>query len=222
MNNKQPTGLTRIDNCLGGGIERGIITEIYGEAGSGKTNFCLFLALNCARNGTVIYIDSEGVSPERISQMTLDESVLSKIKFFRVHTYDEQLETVTKVANLSRVMSDIQLIVFDTITAHYRAERDKRAELRKRYGNTLTYQVEMLNSLAISLNIPVIIVNQVYTGKDSGEILPVGGSSLTHTAKAILKLEKTGPGKRDIVIVKHRSLPEERRCSFYITERGIE
>ncbi|MGC8546893.1 MAG: DNA repair and recombination protein RadB [Thermoplasmata archaeon] len=222
MNERVSTGISRLDVCLGGGLETGIITEIYGEAGSGKTNFCLFVAINSAKTGTVIYIDSEGVSSDRIAQITVDQSILSNIKFFRVRSYDEQLETVTKIANLSQAIPDIRMIIFDTITAHYRAERDKRAELRKRYGNTLTYQIEMLNNLAMNLNIPVIIVNQVYTEKDSSNVLPVGGSGLAHMAKAILKIEKTGSGRRDIVVMKHRSLPEQKRCSFSITEKGIE
>ena len=35
------TGASNLDEALGGGYETGVITELYGEYGSGKTQFCL-------------------------------------------------------------------------------------------------------------------------------------------------------------------------------------
>src|SRR3990172_1834924 len=35
------TGASNLDEALGGGYETGVITELYGEFGSGKTQFCL-------------------------------------------------------------------------------------------------------------------------------------------------------------------------------------
>ena len=40
-----------LDVLLGGGLERKTITEIYGEAGSGKTNLCLQASRECVVNG---------------------------------------------------------------------------------------------------------------------------------------------------------------------------
>ena len=42
-----------LDNLLGGGIEKQIITEIYGEAGSGKTNFCLQFTREIAKTNII-------------------------------------------------------------------------------------------------------------------------------------------------------------------------
>ena len=39
-----PTGLPALDAALGGGIRMGIVTEIVGPAGAGKTQLCLCLA----------------------------------------------------------------------------------------------------------------------------------------------------------------------------------
>ena len=59
-----------LDDLLGGGIESNAITEIHGEAGSGKTNLCLQASREYASKGKkVAYIDSEGVSLERLDQM---------------------------------------------------------------------------------------------------------------------------------------------------------
>ena len=222
MTDRLPTGLPRLDKCIEGGFERCIVTEIYGEPGSGKTNLVLYTSIVSSVLGKVIFIDTEGVSTERISQIKRDESNLSNLKFFRIRSYEEQLEAVPKILNLVQSMSDVVLLVFDTITVHYRAEREIRAELRKKTSNTLITQIEMLNNLALSKNIPVILVNQVYMDKTTSEVQPVGGSALSHIAKAIFRIQKLGSGMRELVVIKHRSLPEDIRCSFSITERGIE
>ena len=44
------TGCNSIDCLLQGGIEYGAITQIYGESGSGKTNFCLQVAIQFIKN----------------------------------------------------------------------------------------------------------------------------------------------------------------------------
>ena len=68
-----PINCKPLDNLLGGGIESSSITEVYGEAGSGKTNFCLQAARELAlKGGKVAYIDSEGVSLERLEQLCQD------------------------------------------------------------------------------------------------------------------------------------------------------
>lgn len=222
MNDRVSTGLDRLDKCIGGGFEKGIITEIYGEPGSGKTNLVLFTSIASVEHGKVIYIDTEGVSVERVSQISENRSTLSNLKFFRIKSYEEQLENVPKIVNLVQKMNDAVLMVFDTISIHYRAERETRKELRKKYSNTFITQIEMLNNLAAIREIPVILVNQVYSDKSSNEVHPVGGSALSHAAKAIFKIQKLGTGRRELVIVKHRSLPENQKCYFEITERGIE
>ncbi|MEM4379735.1 MAG: DNA repair and recombination protein RadB, partial [Thermoplasmatales archaeon] len=203
-------------------FESGIISEIYGEPGSGKTNLVLSASLKNSQFGKIIYIDTEGVSGERFAQMSGPGTIPSNVKFFRIKSYEEQLESVPTILNLVSSMQDVVLVVVDTITAHYRVERDIRTELRKRTSNTLLTQIEMLSNLASTLDIPVLMVNQVYTDKDSNEVKPMGGSALAHMAKAIFKVERSSGGIRELVVMKHRSLPEGIRCKFRIVENGIE
>src|SRR5439155_753931 len=71
---KVALGSRALDDLLGGGVEEGCITLLHGEAGSGKTNFCLQLARNVVRAGRkVIYIDTEGVSLDRLQQICGDD-----------------------------------------------------------------------------------------------------------------------------------------------------
>src|SRR5437016_13590749 len=77
-------GCRALDDLLGGGVEEGCITLLHGEAGSGKTNFCLQLARNVVRAGRkVIYIHTEGGSLEGLRQICGDgvEVVAKNIQF---------------------------------------------------------------------------------------------------------------------------------------------
>jgi DNA repair protein RAD51 len=68
------TGSSALDTLLGGGIETGSITEIYGEYRTGKTQLCHTLCVTCqlpikdgGGAGMAMYIDTEGTfRPERL------------------------------------------------------------------------------------------------------------------------------------------------------------
>jgi RecA/RadA recombinase len=65
MKERLSSGCEGLDLLLGGGFEPGIITQIYGEAGTGKTNIILQLAVGAVSRGfKVIFIDTEGFSVE--------------------------------------------------------------------------------------------------------------------------------------------------------------
>ena len=61
------TGSKALDDLLGGGIETGAITELFGEFRTGKTQLCHTLAVICQMpldmgggEGKCLYIDTEG------------------------------------------------------------------------------------------------------------------------------------------------------------------
>lgn len=68
------TGSRELNRLLGGGIETGSITEIFGEFRTGKTQLCHTLAVTCqlpvdcgGAEGKVIWLDTEGTfRPERL------------------------------------------------------------------------------------------------------------------------------------------------------------
>ena len=43
------SGCKPLDDLLGGGFERGIVTQVFGAAGTGKTNVCIQLAVECVK-----------------------------------------------------------------------------------------------------------------------------------------------------------------------------
>lgn len=211
-------GCEPLDALLGCGIESGIITRIYGEAGTGKTNFCLQAARQCVcSHKKVAYIDAEGVSVERIRQICVDcdyKNILRDILFFTPTSFGSQEQMICDAI----AMKGIGLIVVDTITMFYRLnlEEDREGAIR-----SFTRQVTNLQLAAREKDICVIITEQVYTNK-KGEIKPFTNRDAEHMTKTILRFDRKGIGQREAIIIKHRSQPEGKKASFRISSCGLE
>lgn len=207
-----------LDELLGGGLESGIITRIYGEAGSGKTNFCLQAARECVRSKKkVAYIDTEGVSLERIRQICVDcdyKTILRDILFFTPTSFTSQEQMINDAIDTKGV----GLIIIDTITMFYRLnlEEDREGAIR-----SFTRQVTNLQLAAREKDLYVIITEQVYTNK-KGEVRPFTNRDAEHMTKTMVRFDRKGIGQRDATIIKHRSQPEGRKASFRITASGLE
>jgi len=222
---KLPVNCNSVDELLVGGVESSAITEFYGEAGSGKTTFCLQLSRNCVEaKKKVIFIDTEGVSLDRLKQIcgseTKFKAIMKEILFFEPYSLEEQSEVVEKCIKLVESQAKIGLIVLDSATLFYRIALGSENETSARRG--LAKQIVDLLSLARKKDIPVVITNQVYTDVENDTFNPIGGHILYHNAKAIIKLERLENGLRKAIIMKHRSLPEEEECLFVLTDKGIE
>ncbi len=220
---KVAVGCRVLDDLLGGGIEDGCITLLHGEAGSGKTNLCLQLARNVVRAGRkVIYIDTEGVSMERLRQICGDDFdvVAKNILFSEPYSFEEQESLIEKAVKIAESNAEVGLIVIDSITMHYRLTM--RDETRRDERYSLTRQIARLLKVSRTRGIPVVVTSQVYTDIDTGRYMPLGGHMLSHNAKTIIRLEKVGPSVRAAVLEKHRHREEGSRATFRITARGLE
>ncbi len=208
-----------LDDLLGDGLEAGIVTKIYGEAGSGKTNICLQASRECIfQKGKVGYIDSEGVSLKRLEQLCGEQkdqqSILKNILFFSSYTFEEQEKTISKLSK----RQDIQLIIVDTLNMLYRValEHDPEKAMRSYLRQMTTLQIT-----ARQQNRFVIVVEQVYTDQ-TGVIKPFTNRDSEQLAKTIVKLEKSGRGERRATLMKHRFKPEGKTALFNIQACGLE
>lgn len=230
---KYSTGCKSIDELLGGGFESGTVTQLYGEAGSGKTNICLQVAVECARKGRkVIFIDSEGFSPERFLQIAGArggsedvESIARRIIIYEPHSFEQQtscINEIEKVIKEKEGESGVALVLLDSATLFYRLELDDERSIYLR--RVLANQIMQLLEFARRYDLAVIITNQVYMDIEEGNLRPSGGYALEHLSKVIVQLEKTGEGhgKRSATLKKHRSMPEDTSCEFFITGKGVE
>lgn len=213
-----PIGCAPLDRLLGGGVEMGTITEFYGASATGKTNICLSLAVNSVNSGhIVIYIDTEGVSAERMAQIAGDSSVIGDILFYRPYSMEEQRKLVDRAIRLAKSRAQVGLIVLDSATLYYRLDYERDESLRK----ALLSQIVGLLTLARQENVAIVVTNQVYTNVETDDLEPVGGYILSHNAKTIVRLDWVSPGVRRATLVKHRSRPEGESVLFAITASGL-
>ncbi len=214
-------GSIGLDGLLEGGLEGAAITLLFGEAGTGKTNICLQVARNVALQGKkVIFIDTEGVSIERLKQIADDkfDEVMKNMLFFEPHSFEEQERLVDKAVKLADSSLDVGVIILDSATIHYRLTRnDEEKGTRK----SLSPQLAKLLSVARIKGMPILLTSQVYTDIEKGTFEPLGGHVLLHNAKAIIRLDKIGSSNRRAVIIKHRHLEEGRRADFKLTKNGV-
>ena len=216
---RYPSGCKKIDDLLGGGFEVGTVTQLFGESGSGKTNICLQLAVEMVKKGKkVVYIDSEGFSPERFDQIAGDGvgKIAKDVIIYEPLSFEQQYSAIKDV---EKVMDNVGMIILDSAVSFYRFELEEERSIALK--RELANQIACLLQLARKYDVAVVITNQIYMDVDSGELRPVGGNMVEHLSKIIVQLEKQGSGKRRAILRKHRSRPEGISCEFALTQEGV-
>lgn len=216
------TGCPPLDTLLGGGIETGTVTQVYGPPAAGKTNVALSVTAEAvADEQTVVYIDTEDLSIERLEQFldgyaTPVEELAERVLIESAHTFEEQRIAVDAVESLAEQAA---VVVLDSATGFYRLTRSNDDD-----GETLREvadQIAHLLSLARRFDLAVVVTNQVYTDPDSDRSQPLGGHTLGHWTGTILRLDRFRGGTRRVTLEKHRSQPAGETARFEITDSGI-
>lgn len=226
MSDYVSTGCDAIDDLLGGGFERGAVTQVYGQPAAGKTNLALSAAVEAAAAGqSTLIIDTEGLSADRMEQLASaqaadsDESldaIAERIIISQALDFEEQREAVQDAEELA---SAVDLIVLDSATGFYRLKRTEQAE-----GEALravARQITHLLSLARKHDLAVVFTNQVFTDPESDGTKALGGHTLNHWSGAILRLDRFRGGNRRATLEKHRAKPSGDTEQFRITENGM-
>ncbi|WP_018259068.1 DNA repair and recombination protein RadB [Halomicrobium katesii] len=220
------TGCAEIDDLLGGGFERGAVTQIYGPPAAGKTNLALSGAVEVAAAGdSALYIDTEGLSADRMEQIAgaraseTDETLAAlaeRIVVSEALDFEDQEVAVQDAAELA---SQVELIVLDSATGFYRLERDDGdgGEALRDVARQITH----LLSLARKHDLAVAVTNQVFADPDSDGTRALGGHTLNHWSGAILRLDRFRGGNRRATLEKHRAKAAGDTVQFRITEAGL-
>ena len=222
-----PTGCKSLDNLLGGGIEAGVITRIYGAPGSGKTQLCHTLSVMLPSDYRVIYIDTEGsFRPERIQAIAKARGFDSKQILQRILVTKaldiKQLESRIEAA-CSKIDSDskIKLLIVDSIIHHYRAECAGRSKLPEKIQRLNKY-MHLLMKTASSNAVAVVVTNhQTQSSVDgtSNRVAPLGGNAVSYASKYRVHLDYRG-GYR-CARLDLGPCPPQDDISFSINERGF-
>ena len=82
-----------IDRLLGGGIRTGMVTDIFGQSGTGKSQLCFMLCASYAKyskqEDTILFIDTAGTfRPERISEIAgTRKAIICSIKSYLLELF---------------------------------------------------------------------------------------------------------------------------------------
>jgi len=230
---KISTGTNALDTLFDGGVETQAVTEVYGEFGSGKTQFCHTMCVNVQRSkeeggldGGVLYIDTENTfRPERIVSIAkakgMDpEKVLDRIIVAKAYNSAHQ-ELIIQEAGPVIEENKVKLMVVDSAVGLFRAEFLGRGTLSSRQQR-LNKFMHLLSRTAETYNLVAIATNQVMASPDTffgDPIRPIGGNVVAHTSTYRVYFKKSGK-KRIARMVDSPHHPEQ-EVLFTLTEAGI-
>ncbi|WP_227133573.1 DNA repair and recombination protein RadB [Halorubellus salinus] len=222
------TGCDPLDDLLGGGLERGTVTQVYGPPAAGKTNVALSASVSvAAAGGLVVYVDTEGLSLDRfeaVASAAADaagvdlKDVTGNVVVKDALDFDEQAEAVQDVAEFAE---QADLVVVDSVTGFYRLERGNDAE----GGDSLrevANQVTHLLGLARRHDLAVVVTNQVFSDPDSDRTRALGGHTLEHWTGTVVRIDRYRGGNRKATLEKHRAKAAGESVQLQITDSGIE
>ncbi|XP_066600943.1 DNA repair protein XRCC3-like isoform X2 [Prorops nasuta] len=161
------TGCLKLDEKLKGGISCSGITQIYGVAGSGKTQLALQLSLTVQLPIAAGGFDADSTFPSRRLQELIKKLEISKKygatgdKIFVQHISNmEQLEyCVFKEIPLLMNIHKIGLVIIDSIAGLYRVEKWDDESVGR--SKSLRCVGQQLHKLCKTTKICVICINQV-------------------------------------------------------------
>ena len=160
------TGLQKLDDFLSGGIPDGIIVDIFGGNGTGKTQLLLQLSINSIKNGgRVLYLDTTGgFRPERIleiqKQSNKQINFLEQITVSRITNTSEQIKSIKNFES-----NNFSLIVIDNVTDLFSYEYKRDESIFEKNSLFIKYMRE-LSKFAITKKIPIIVTNMIRTIDD--------------------------------------------------------
>jgi DNA repair protein RadA len=232
------TGSSELDRILGGGMQTGKITEMYGPFKSGKTNVAHTIAVTMqlpkkqgGLGGAVAYIDTENTfSRNKIIRIAKrfnynPKEAISKIYHARIFSSDHQDQMILKAETLCK-NRHVRLVIVDSLMALLRAEYVGIGMLARRQS-VLNNMIHALSRIAEMYNAAVLLTNQVATqmkGMFSADDA-IGGNIVAHGCHFRVMLKTKGFSansslKRRAVIVDAPDLPPE-ECEFFITNAGV-
>jgi RecA/RadA recombinase len=204
-----------------------MITDVYGESGSGKSQLCFTLCTNCAKaGGRAMFVDTAGTfRPERIVEISGSQDILDGITFVRALNTFDQANVIKKIAELGP-----ELVIVDTLTALFSVEYSGPA----RHLAVMKHLHE-LAMVAINAGCVIVVTNMVrnapatlvdQAGRNIAQaVIPSHqreylGSSVSIYSHIKLKLEIVNASKSSFRALLVQPAGRE-PVSFAITHRGI-
>ncbi|KAF4673824.1 DNA repair protein rad51d [Perkinsus olseni] len=226
---KVSTGMLTLDELLQGGLPVGQLVEVYGPAGSGKTQLLMTIAVRVlADEGRVFWFDTERtLHPDRFKSLcerwSHHASFETMLSSMAIKECDDLLDLARGVEALKAlpICGGHCLIVIDSVAAAARCSEDvilSRLEAdgsnaRESEATVLAERQGLLNRVAVALKgaawpqrAAVIVSNHVTADFDADQndaFKPALGLTWAHAVNAQLMITRTeSPLERQIVLTK--------------------
>ncbi len=211
------TGIKKLDQLLDGGIKNGIITDIFGANGTGKTQLAMQISINSLKQGgKILFLDTTGeFRPERmleiIKSQNLNSSLLDNVSVGRITNTAEQIQFLSKLTQ----MNNFSLVVIDNVSDLFSFEYSKKEQTLEKNSSFMKYMHD-LSLIAIQKKIPIVVTNIVRNiGDLELENLDKSISMFTHLK---IKLIKNGNGYVGEIFPSYLG---KRKFSYLITPEGL-
>lgn len=225
-----PTTCSNLDRLLHGGLPRGQLTLIYGEAATGKTTIAIEGTVSCARAGlAVFFLDADGSFPiERLKQIAAS-SLNDVLPLINISTPKNLLEQSKIIEGLDRLGKDgLGLVVVDSINSLYRlavTEMDKLFNFNKELNRQLAYLVHFSKVY----DVPIILTSQVHStlkenGSQTDQVEPVATRVLSFWSANTIRLKNIPKPGYKIAYLERRGYIRTSGlfCYLTLTEGGFE
>lgn len=190
-------------------ISEGRVVLIFGSAGSGKTNLCLWIMSRSFEPS--LYVSTEGSIPVAL----LDRYSLTTKDFYFEEVFSlEDLSVQLTSMYVDDYLRKFKNICIDSVNAHYRYEAIERSEANKLLNTSLA----ILSHAASRFRARILLTAQVR--EEEGELIPSGYDILQFWSDVIIEARKSGD-VREIELVKPVEL-RSHKLKFKISDRGVE
>ena len=156
----------------------------------------------------------EGTPDDEEAMAELVTDFLRYIHVARAFNSDHQMLLAKTAADLASEYAEddrpVRLVIYDSLTAHFRAEYVGRGELAPRQQK-LNRHIHDLLRIGSLQNAAILVMNQVQSNPDSyfgDPTKPVGGNILGHASNVRIYLKNSKGTKRIVRLVDAPNLPD--------------
>lgn len=214
------SGVSHLDQLLGGGVDKGTSTLVLGPAGVGKSLFVLQYAAAAMQRGEKVAIfvfDEElGVAMRRAKRMGIDLEMYQKEGKVIISQIDAAALSPGEFAHHVRncvVDDDVSMVVIDSLNGYQAAMPEEHA--------LLLHMHELLQYLNRSRVSTFLTVAQ--HGLVGDMKTPVEITYLADTVVFMRYFEAEGRVRRAVSIIKKRTGPHEDTIrEFQVTSQGLQ
>ncbi len=156
------SGIKEIDEFLMIGREEGLIIDIFGSAGTGKSQLSLQIAIDfLLQNKHVLLHDTTGnFRPERLQEILikrkLDTKLLENLHVIRILNSSDQIKNLATI----KEKNDYSLVIIDSLTDLFSFEFSKIEHTLEKKSIFMKY-MRSLSEIAYSQKILFIVTNMI-------------------------------------------------------------